>query len=451
MVATLSVCLIVRNEAELLAGCLASVKDVADQLVVVDTGSTDGTVGIAESFGAEVYDFEWVDDFAAARNVSLRQATSDWILWLDADERLLPESVEPLKRLLKKSKVPTAYRVRIKNLQRDRQSYTLSESHRLISNHPGVEFTGRIHEQVWPGIQALGGREKPSEVVLEHHGYALEVDAARLKAERNLALLETVAGETPASAYAQFTLGQNYALAGRYQDALKAYARALDLKAFTGTSQCPLLNALAEAHWGLRQLEEAKDCAQQSLAITARQTDANFMMYRIRNAQGDVPGQIDYLERVLAVTPRGQTVGLSALPQDAMIPRQHTLFSLGERYIAAGNLDKAYMVLRECRELAPGNREVLDRLIPVMADLGRWDEVWSQVASLPQPWSDDVREMGGVALIKLGRFEEAVDHYAAWLADQPSHEVVRRRLAGLYAKLGDREKAEEILMKGTAG
>ena len=101
--------MIVRDEASLLSECLASIQNVAQQIVVVDTGSNDDTVAIAKSFGAEVHHFEWIDDFAAARNESLRFATGDWILWLDADERLMPESLPHLKRLLAPASSPTVY------------------------------------------------------------------------------------------------------------------------------------------------------------------------------------------------------------------------------------------------------------------------------------------------------------------------------------------------------
>jgi glycosyltransferase involved in cell wall biosynthesis len=89
----LTLCMIVRNEAEVLERCLVSIQGLCDETVVVDTGSTDGTVGIAERLGARVHRFEWCDDFAAARNRSFDLATGEFILWLDADDVLAPESL----------------------------------------------------------------------------------------------------------------------------------------------------------------------------------------------------------------------------------------------------------------------------------------------------------------------------------------------------------------------
>ncbi len=87
---TLSLCMIVKNEEKHLARCLSSVKDVADEIVIVDTGSTDKTIEIAESFSAKIFHFDWVNDFSAARNFALSKCTGDWILYLDADEELNP-------------------------------------------------------------------------------------------------------------------------------------------------------------------------------------------------------------------------------------------------------------------------------------------------------------------------------------------------------------------------
>src|ERR1700689_1316256 len=97
---TVSLCVIARNEAANLPGCLGPLVPFVTETIVVDTGSTDATSSIAESFGARVFDFPWCDDFAAARNESLRRATGDWILWMDADDRLDAENTRRLADLL---------------------------------------------------------------------------------------------------------------------------------------------------------------------------------------------------------------------------------------------------------------------------------------------------------------------------------------------------------------
>src|SRR5207237_2451906 len=94
-----SLCMIVKNEEHNLADCLASVADLVDEVIIIDTGSTDRTKDIAAGFGARVFDFPWVDSFAAARNESLRHATGDWVFWMDGDDRLDPANRTKLQAL----------------------------------------------------------------------------------------------------------------------------------------------------------------------------------------------------------------------------------------------------------------------------------------------------------------------------------------------------------------
>ena len=439
--------MIVRNEEAVLSDCLSSVKEVADQLVVVDTGSTDDTISIASSYGAEIHHFQWIDDFATARNESIKYATGDWILWLDADERLLESSVDPLKRLLAPPKCPVIYKVHIRNLQRDGQSYTMSMSHRLFSRHPQIHFSGRIHEQVHPSLKAAGGMEKPSGIVLEHKGYALEEDQMRAKFNRNMELLEAMVEEQPDSAYAYYTLGQNHALLGEQDQALQAYLRALEINLFTGSSAATLYNALAETCWQLDRLDEAENYALKSLTITGRQTSGNYIMYRIMHSTGNVSGQIEYLERILPYSHQGNMGSISDLPKDISLPRQHLLFSLGKLHISSENFSSAEKALKECLELDSERREVRELLATVLARQNRWEEFIAILVDLQQPYSRNLRELYGIALVKLQRFNEAIIHYQAWLKDEPAHEDLRRRLAGLYAKTGDRQAAEHLLKK----
>ena len=105
---TLSLCMIVKNEEETLPQCLEPVKDVFDQIVVVDTGSEDNTVEIAKNYGAEVHYFPWIDDFSAARNESLKHATGDWIFWLDADDRMERQEALKLRELITPEKTSNA-------------------------------------------------------------------------------------------------------------------------------------------------------------------------------------------------------------------------------------------------------------------------------------------------------------------------------------------------------
>lgn len=96
---SISLCMIVKDEEEVIGRCLGSVKDIVDEIIVVDTGSTDKTKGIVKKYTSEIYDFQWIDDFAAARNYSFSKATKDYIMWLDADDVVPEEDAAKLKDL----------------------------------------------------------------------------------------------------------------------------------------------------------------------------------------------------------------------------------------------------------------------------------------------------------------------------------------------------------------
>jgi glycosyltransferase involved in cell wall biosynthesis len=185
---SISVCMIVRNEEATLARCLSSLGDLASQLVVVDTGSQDRTVEIARSFGAEVYHFQWVDDFSAARNESLRHARGEWIFWLDADDELSSQAVAQIKNAVASGQAD-AYvcRVvsRLPNGMEDSVPHT-----RIFRNGLGLRFQGRVHESVWTDVIAKGLKVLDTDIVIVHHGYETDWAVLRKKHERNLAYVE---------------------------------------------------------------------------------------------------------------------------------------------------------------------------------------------------------------------------------------------------------------------
>ncbi len=192
---SISVCMIVRNEEKTLERCLRALGDLATQIVVVDTGSTDRTVEIARSLGAEVYHFQWIDDFAAARNESLRHARGEWIFWLDADDELSPTAVAQLKNAAA-SGLADAYTChvvsRLPGGVEDAVPHT-----RLVRNGLGVRFHGRIHESLHQDLEQRGLKVLDTDIVIVHTGYASDPTTLRRKHERNLAYLRQELADQP--------------------------------------------------------------------------------------------------------------------------------------------------------------------------------------------------------------------------------------------------------------
>lgn len=192
---TISACLIVRDEEENLTLCLEALEPWVDEICVLDTGSTDRTVELATERGAKVGRFAWCDDFAAARNACLELATSDWILSVDADELLDPES-GPALRAATLVEEAQAYLVWLDNLESaeagKRPDFSSVGLARLYRNRPAIRWTRPVHESLMESLIALGAIElEHSGLRLVHSGYLPEVVRARGKRERNLAILST--------------------------------------------------------------------------------------------------------------------------------------------------------------------------------------------------------------------------------------------------------------------
>ena len=222
----LTLSMIVKNEERALPDCLASVRDVADEIVVVDTGSTDRTKEIAREAGARVFDFPWIDDFAAARNRALEESNGAWILYLDADERLEPSSIDEVKRIAQSDDLLAASCI-VRSEDTHRKRPNVMRYHRLFRNHPELRFTGRVHEQIEPAMRRLGYRSIESGVTVRHLGYDVDEEGLRAKAKRNLPLALAEYDANP-NGYNAFQIGQTYGVLNERDNAEAWFRRAIE-------------------------------------------------------------------------------------------------------------------------------------------------------------------------------------------------------------------------------
>lgn len=226
----LSVCLITKNEEKFLAQSLKSVRGLATQIIVVDTGSNDRTVEIAREFGAEIYSFAWSDDFAAARNAAIEHATGDWILILDADEELpVAQHAKLLADLQRADSL--GYRLPLVNAGQEIEGRSFIP--RLFRNAPGVFFHGRIHEQVFPSLLPLckkfGMQTTLGSAEILHHGYTKEMVRDRNKVERNLHLLKQAIADNPTDANLIMNLGLELVRSEKLHEGIVKYREAFAL------------------------------------------------------------------------------------------------------------------------------------------------------------------------------------------------------------------------------
>ena len=183
--AQLSVCIIAKNEEQLLKQCLNSIKDIADEIIFVDTGSTDKTKEIAKEFTTKIHDFKWIDDFSAARNFAIEKATGTWILFLDVDEVLSEESKEKIKPLINNNE-EVAYELTIRtysNTAVNQDWKPLIEYHkdfkgyydlfvtRLFQNKKEIFFSGKVHETIHDSLKKIDKKPKRVDILVHHYEF----------------------------------------------------------------------------------------------------------------------------------------------------------------------------------------------------------------------------------------------------------------------------------------
>lgn len=257
----LSVCLVVKNEARYLAGCLESIKNAADEIIVVDTGSTDHTVDIARRYTDKVFFFEWCDDFSKARNFSLDQATGNWILILDGDEELAPDSIQTLKKKMAQ-KDAEGYMIKVVNYYDAGPEILTSDDivFRLFRNKRTYRYTGIIHEQICDNIRAINPNaniEISEDITLIHYGYMISEITGKNKVERNMRLLEEAVKQNPDSILDRHHYGVECFRSNRLENALEQFLWVYDRVDPQSVYVPKLLRLIASCKYGLGQREEA--------------------------------------------------------------------------------------------------------------------------------------------------------------------------------------------------
>ncbi|MEW6534504.1 MAG: glycosyltransferase [Candidatus Auribacterota bacterium] len=240
----LSICMIVKNEERCIAGSLSSIRDIADEIIVVDTGSTDLTADIAREYGADVYHFMWNNDFSAARNYSIEMAKGDWILFIDADECISEGDCFKIKSLLKNTQLAGYMLIqrnytdneRLLNYKPCTGTYGDCERARgfvpverigLFRNLPSIRFSGVIHETVGPAIEKLGGVVGMTDIAVHHYGH-LDTAEKERKTAHYLALGLRQIQLTPEDPKPYNDIGIIYLSQGDFISAEKFFLNAYD-------------------------------------------------------------------------------------------------------------------------------------------------------------------------------------------------------------------------------
>lgn len=265
----LSLCMIVRNEEHHLRRCLQSIPPCVSEIIIVDTGSTDQSMAIAQEFGAKLFSHPWHDDFSEVRNYSCNNASGDWILFLDADEELTPESHDALIKATRSSETE-GYFVKIINYLGDKSWGEICPDlvFRLFRNRQEYRFRGAIHEQIADVILEKNPQAKfaiADGLTLLHYGYLNQEIETKDKKKRNLTIIERELAQTPNDRLLRYHYGVELFRLERYSEAAIELIRAAN-GIDPNTIYLPkLLRYIVLAQQAAGQLEEALKTAQLGL------------------------------------------------------------------------------------------------------------------------------------------------------------------------------------------
>ena len=339
----LSLSMIVRDEAAQIEDCLRSVQGFADELVVVDTGSSDDTVARARALGARVEQIPWPGDFAPARNQALQWVSGDWVLVLDADERLRPEAWAPLRALMAQ---PDVLLINLLRHERGAAQSPYSNVSRLFRRHPAIQWSRAYHSMVDDSVAELLQREPHwriadcPEPALLHDGYRPELLAQGNKAQRLRAAMEAELERRPGDPYACAKLGSLEVAEGNRERGIalleqgleqcpasahpERYELLLHLALAQGPAPTPAADALYRQALALPlaprltlaarlnlaaqllergELQEAEALCQRATAVAPEIGLGWYNLGLIRRRQGDLAGALEAYREARRVQP----------------------------------------------------------------------------------------------------------------------------------------------------
>ena len=435
----LSLCMIVRDEEQMLARCLTAVAPAVDEMIVVDTGSSDSTIEIARSFGARVIEHPWTGSFAEARNVSFEAATGDWLLYLDADEILVAEDAQRLRALTGHTWREAFYVVLTSYMgELGDGAEATNTALRVFRNRPHYRFEGRLHEQIIHNLPTYApGRIEETTVGVDHYGYLGAVRDAKQKSKRNIELLQEEAADSAPTGFLLFNLGSEHAAVGDLVSACEEYERAWAMILAEGSAEgCrfapALLVRLGNALLACRRVQEAMSWATDGLARYPTFTDLVLLQATTSVALGDGEAAGGYYRRCIELGDAPARYG-AAVGAGTYLPR----LGLAELASNRGEPETARGLLDWCLEHYPGCFGVVHAYATALLRCGvAPGEVVAEIERRVSRLTPKVKFMLASLLRRSGALEAAERQYRAVLVAEPQSAQARTALAETLLYLG---------------
>ena len=366
---TLSACMIVKNEEKLLPKCLNSIKDVVDEIIIVDTGSTDRTVEIAESYGAKVYHHPWTGNFSEARNHSLKYGTCDWLLIIDADEELEKDDVPALREALRNKECNTIFFLVLSELP---TGISKNASQRIVRRGKG-RYEGIVHNQL-----VCEGKALVTQIRLYHCGYNLDREQMKKKHKRTESLLKQQISEDPDNVYALSNLVRIYRCQQKWDDAVRTAEDALkrDPKSKNELAYQMILCDMTYSLLEIEQAEKAEKIGTRLVTEYPDNMDGQFYMGNICLTICDYERAIrHYMKHIRLSEQDSQSLSkFTALIIDSYESQAQSWNNVGSCYVHLDQFDKAATAFRKAITHDDKNFMYYENLARVFSTQGKKSE-----------------------------------------------------------------------------
>ena len=313
----ISLCMITRDEEQFLPRCLSSVQGMVDEIVVVDTGSVDRTIGIAKSFDARIYHFEWIDDFSAARNFSLSKASEDWVFSLDADEVISERDHIHFRSLTRAATDRhSAYAMITRNYTNDSNQvgwvanngryrgeeagcgWIPTEKVRLFPNHSRIRYEYSVHEMVEPSLHREGLELQVCTIPIHHYGPLSEANNCQ-KMQAYYRMGKDKLFQFSDSPVALRELAIQAGILGKTSEAVDLWERLIALK----PDMVEAFVHLGTAYFQLKNYQAAHQAANKALELAPNLKEAVYNYALCEFIVGDIRKTIACLENLLVQSP----------------------------------------------------------------------------------------------------------------------------------------------------
>ena len=448
---TVSACMIVKNEEELLPECLQSIRDWVDEIIVIDTGSSDRTVEIAREYGAQVLFQEWEGDFSKHRNFSLEQATCDYVFIIDADERIFEADVPLIKRIINEDKHPIIS-INVFNVYgANQRRTTFLPSVRIFRRDLELRYDGIVHNRL---SLPEGAHVARTAVRLKHLGYDLSKEKMEAKYWRSRKLLEKQLDENPDDVFALFNYAQLLRGEGEKfpkhnaQAILKAAGQAVKLTdPKDHTTRHLHLMCLDQMGWTyghIGEYDKALEICDRALAIRSDYLDPLMLRGHIYSWTKEYDKAEEHFHKYIEVQakydPNQEVENLILVHPDS---RPTAFYSIAVISLLKENKSKAREYLHKVTEVDPDYLDAWFKLGQIYLNDGEEPDARRCFERQLQTANAHFDTLLGLGYLSFGRgdYESAVGHYSRAVILNEDDSRVRVKLGKALQKLGRIEEA----------